>query len=91
MRSGRAVALGAAALVLLPVLIYASSLGHPFAFDDQLNITQNPGIRVGVEHVIPQDCVHLLMTQTHHATKARQTLVSLSSRPLVFDQSSSPE
>jgi Flp pilus assembly protein TadD len=41
--------LGVLAIALLVGAIYAGTLSFPFAFDDQLNITQNPGIRVGVE------------------------------------------
>jgi Flp pilus assembly protein TadD len=41
--------LGALSIIGLVVAIYGGTLAYPFEFDDQLNITQNPGIRVGVD------------------------------------------
>ena len=42
-----AVAVASLAIGGLSFAIYSDTLSFPFAFDDQLNITQNPGIRVG--------------------------------------------
>ncbi|MEE2665242.1 MAG: hypothetical protein VX681_14085, partial [Myxococcota bacterium] len=35
------------AISVLTLAVYSGTLSFPFAFDDYLNITQNPGIRVG--------------------------------------------
>jgi len=45
--SSRALLAGALAIVAVVLLVYLSALDAPFTFDDENNITQNPGIRWG--------------------------------------------